>query len=50
MIYSKQKSRYLYELNFTSELVPGNINWEKVVQFSNKILNRRGDTPRTYIL
>ena len=30
-----------YELNFTSALVPGNVNWRKIMQYSNQALNRR---------
>ena len=30
-----------YELHFTSELVPGNVNWGRIVQFSSQALTWR---------
>ena len=38
---------YTYELHFTSELVPGNVNWGKIVQFPSHALTRRWKIPRT---
>ena len=39
-----ERKNYLflaYELHFTSELVPGNVNWGEIVQFSSQGLTRR---------
>ena len=40
-LYEECRLLNMYELHFTSELVPGNVNWGKIVQFSSQALTRR---------